>query len=205
MQGSHVKNAADVIIKTPLILFGKSGSLIFNSLVIIFLFVSVFYIEKDYRFNSFIFFPMFMESMIYAFFMGYAVGFIVYKVLFPYALAKPFSTDTWMGIILSVGAGVYEEIVFRLLLITALYFVLTTLLKTNKPIGAMISIIAATLIFTAMHYVGTLSDGFTYTSFTFRLLSGIVLSVIFMFRGLGIAVYTHAIYDMLSVLRPFHV
>ncbi len=205
LQGSHVKNAADVIIKTPLILFGKSGSLIFNSLVIIFLFVSVFYIEQEYRFNSLIFFPMFIESIIYAFFMGYAVGFIVYKVLFPYVLAKPFSADTWMGIILSVGAGVYEEIVFRLLLITALYFVLTTLLKTSKPFGAMISIIAAALIFTAMHYVGTLSDGFTYTNFTFRLLSGIVLSVIFMFRGLGIAVYTHAIYDMLSVLRPFQV
>lgn len=205
MQGSSIKNAADVIIKTPLILFGKNGSLIFNSLVITFLVVSVFYIEKEYRFSSLIFIPMFLESMVYALFMGYALGFVVYKVLFPYVLTRPFSMNIWMGIIFSVGAGVYEEIVFRLILITSLYFIFTTLLKINKPTGAIISIILGALIFTSMHYVGNLSDNFTYTSFTFRLLSGIFLSAIFMFRGLGIAVYTHAIYDVLSVLKPFHV
>ena len=111
----------------------------------------------------------------------------------------------WMGIILSVGAGVYEEIVFRLLLITLLYFTLTTLLKIYKPIGAIISIITAALIFTFMHYVGSLSDSFTYTNFTFRFLAGIVLSTIFLFRGLGVVVYTHVIYDVLTVLKPFQV
>ncbi len=205
MQGAGIKNAADVIVKTPLVLFGKNGSLIFNSLVIVFLFVSVFYIEKEYRFRSLIFIPMFLESMVYSLFMGYALGFIVYKILFPYVLAKPFSTDMWMGIILSVGAGVYEEIVFRLLLLTVLYYLLVTLLKIHKPVSAIMSILLGALIFTCMHYVGTLSDTFTYTNFSFRLLAGIFLSAVFMFRGLGIAVYTHAIYDVLSVLKPFHV
>lgn len=205
MHGSGIKNAADVIVKTPLALFGKNGSLIFNSLVIVFLFTSVFYIEKEYRLNVLIFVPMFMESVVYSLFMGYALGFIVYKVLFPYVLAKPFSTNMWTGIILSVGAGVYEEIVFRLLLLTALYYLFATLLKINKPLSAAASIMLGALIFTGMHYVGTLSDSFTYTSFTFRLLAGIFLSAVFIFRGLGIAVYTHAIYDVLSVLKPFHV
>ena len=205
IQGSCVKNTADIIVKTSLALLGKNGSLIFNSLVIIFLFASVFYIEKEYRLSPVIFIPMFMESAVYALFMGYGLGFIVYKVLFPYALSLHFSKDMWMGIILSVGAGVYEEIVFRLLLITLLYFTLTTLLKIYKPIGAIISIITAALIFTFMHYVGSLSDSFTYTNFTFRFLSGIVLSAIFLFRGLGVVVYTHVIYDVLTVLKPFQV
>lgn len=205
LQGASIKNTADVIVKTPLLVFGKNGSLIFNSLVIAFLVVSVFYIEKEYRLNFRIFIPMFFESMVYALCMGYALGFVVYKVLFPYVLAKPFSTSMWMGIILSVGAGVYEEIVFRLLLLSILYYLFVTLLKINKPISAIVSIILGALIFTSMHYVGTLSDSFTYTNFTFRLLAGIFLSAIFMFRGLGIAVYTHAIYDVLSVLKPFHV
>ncbi|MCF6154276.1 MAG: CPBP family intramembrane metalloprotease [Candidatus Brocadia sp.] len=205
LQGASIKNTADVIVKTPLLLFGKNGSLIFNSLVIAFLVVSVFYIEKEYRLNFRIFIPMVVESMVYALCMGYALGFVVYKVLFPYVLAKPFSTNMWMGIILSVGAGVYEEIVFRLLLLSILYYLFVTLLKINKPIGAIVSIILGALIFTSMHYVGTLSDSFTYTSFMFRLLAGIFLSAIFLFRGLGIAVYTHAIYDVLSVLKPFHV
>lgn len=205
MQGAGIKNAADVIVKTPLALFGKSGSLIFNSLVIIFLFTSVFYIEKKYRFRSLIFIPMVLESMVYALVMGYALGFIVYQILFPAVLVRPFSTSTWMGIILSVGAGVYEEIVFRLLLLSVLYYLLVTLLKISKPVSAITSIVLGALLFTGMHYMGTLGDTFTYTNFSFRLLAGIFLSAVFMFRGLGIAVYTHAIYDVLSVLKPFHV
>ena len=205
MQSPGIKNTADVIIKAPLILFGRNGSLIFNLLVIAFLFVSVFYIEKEYRFSSLIFIPMLMEGVVYALFVGYILGFVVYEVLYPLALVKPFSTNLWTGIVLSIGAGVYEEIVFRLLLITALYFIFVNLLKINKPFSAIISILVGALIFTAMHYMGTLKDSFTYASFTFRLLSGIVLSAIFMFRGLGVVVYTHAIYDVLTVLKPFHV
>lgn len=203
LYGSNIKNVADVIIKTPLALFGRNGSLVFNSLVIIFLFLSVFYIEKKYRLSALIFIPMVLESMIYALFLGYGIGFVVYKILFPHVLASPISTNTWIGIILSVGAGVYEEIVFRFLLLSALYFLFSSLLKMNKPFSVVLSIFLGSLLFSAMHYVGTLSDSFTYTNFTFRLLAGLVLSAIFMLRGLGIVVYTHAIYDVLSVLKPF--
>lgn len=90
LQEASIKNTADVIVKTPLLLFGKNGSLIFNSLVIAFLVVSVFYIEKEYRLSFRVFIPMFFESMVYALFMGYVLGFVVYKVLFPYVLAGPF-------------------------------------------------------------------------------------------------------------------
>ena len=205
MQGSGIKNTADVVIKTPLILFGKNGSLIFNLLVIAFLFVSVFYIEKDYSFSSLIFIPMLMEGAVYALFVGYVLGFVVYEVLYPLTLAKLFSANMWQGIVLSVGAGVYEEIVFRLLLITVLYFVFTKLLKIKKPLSAIASVLIGALIFATVHYTGTLKDSFTYASFMFRLLSGLILSAIFMFRGLGVVVYTHAIYDVFTVLKPFHV
>src|SRR3990167_5913389 len=93
MQGSGIKNTADVVIKTPLILFGKNGPLIFNLLVIAFLFLSVFYIEKEYRFSSVIFIPMLMEGAVYSLFMGYILGFIVYEVLFPPCPCEPFPTD----------------------------------------------------------------------------------------------------------------
>jgi membrane protease YdiL (CAAX protease family) len=202
---SNIKNTADVIIKTPLMLLGRNGSLIFNLLVIVLLIVSVFYIEKEYRFSPLIFFPMLMESVIYTLLLGFGLGYVVYRILLPYILAKPFSANIWMGIILSIGAGVYEEIVFRFLLITSLYFVFTALLKINKLIGAILSIVLSTSLFTIMHYVGTLGDSFTYANVTFRFLSGIILSIIFMSRGLGITVYTHAIYDMLLVLKPFSV
>lgn len=205
LQESSIRNASDVFIEKIFNLFGKNGSLIFNLLVIAFLLISIVYVEKKYRLDFLTFVFMFGESMVYALFMGNVLGYIVYEILFPYALAMPFSLNMWLGIILSVGAGVYEEIVFRLLLITSLYFIFTTLLKISKPLSATISIMTGTLLFAAMHYVGTLGDTFTYSNFTFRILAGIVLSTIFMFRGLGVAVYTHALYDVLSVLKPFHV
>lgn len=188
--------------------FGKNSSFIFNLFVIILLVVSLFYIEKEYRFSTLLFIPMFAESIIYALFIGNMLGFIVYKLLFPTPLANPLSLNNlnvWLEIILSIGAGVYEEIVFRFLLITSLYFVFSVLCKINKPTSIVISIFTASFLFTMMHYIGIFGDNFSYTNFTFRFLSGILLSAIFMFRGLGIAVYTHAIYDVLLVVRPFQV
>ncbi|WP_347274888.1 CPBP family glutamic-type intramembrane protease [Candidatus Kuenenia sp.] len=201
--GAALKNTADTITKTPLTLFGKSGSLIFNLLVIVFLLVAVFYVEKEHNLNVFLFFPMLIESVIYALFIGYVAGFVVYKVLFPYLLAMPFHWEAGGGILLSIGAGVYEEIVFRLLLVSAFYLFITKVLKASKPLSAVVSIIFSALIFTIMHYIGGLSGTFTYTSFMFRMLSGIILACIFMFRGLGIAVYTHAIYNVFAVLKLF--
>jgi len=202
LQSSNIKNTADIIIKTPLSLFGKNGSFIFNLLVIIFLLISIFYLEKERSFQIFIFFPMFIESLVYALCIGYILGFLVYKILFPYVLAAPLAMHAWTSVLLSVGAGVYEEIVFRLLLISALYYICIHVLKTSRPFSAMISIALGALIFASMHYIGDTGNKFTYMNFTFRLLSGIILSTIFMFRGLGIAVYTHTIYDVFVVLKP---
>ena len=205
MYGSPIKNTADVIIKTPLTLFGRNSSLIFNSIVIVSLLASIFFIEKEYALSVMIFLWMSLESIGYALLLGYGVGFIVYKVFFTHPLANPFLSDRWLGIILSIGAGVYEEIVFRLLLVTVLYFIFTKLLKIKKPLSAIASVLIGALIFATVHYIGPLKDSFTYASFTFRLLAGLVLSAIFMFRGLGVVVYSHAIYDVLTVLKPFQV
>lgn len=206
MYGSPIKNTAGVIIKTPLTLFGRNSSLIFNSIVIVSLLASIFFIEKEHSLSVTIFLWMFLESIAYALLLGYGVGFIVYQVFFTHALASPFLSDTWLGIILSVGAGVYEEIVFRFLLLLFLYnFIFIKLLKIRKPLAAAISIFLAALIFTSLHYVGSSGDSFTCASFTFRLMSGLFLSALYMFRGLGIAVYTHAMYDIMTVLKPFQV
>jgi len=85
------------------------------------------------------------------------------------------------------------------------FFIFTKLLKIKKSLSAIASVLIGAFIFTSVHYIGTLKDSFTYAGFTFRLLAGLVLSAIFMFRGLGVVVYTHAIYDVLTILKPFHI
>jgi len=54
----------------------------------------------------------------------------------------------------------------------------------------------AATAFSAVHYLGSLGDAFTLTSFVFRLLSGLYLTLVYRTRGFAVAVYTHALYDL---------
>jgi hypothetical protein len=54
-----------------------------------------------------------------------------------------------------------------------------------------------------MHYIGMAGDSFSVSTFLFRTVAGVILSAIFIFRGLGIAVYTHAIYDILIINNAY--
>ena len=202
MYGSQVKNSADVMVKIPFAFFGRNGSLIFNMLVVVVFLVAVFRLEKEHKLKFRIYMPMFLESFIYAVFLGPVVGRAVGYIMQRF-LADPMtsSSGTGMQIILSVGAGVYEEIVFRLILLTVLNLLFIKVLGLNKTIGIVLSIIVGSVLFSAIHYVGSLSDTFTSSSFIFRFLAGVVLATIFMLRGLGIAVYTHAIYDVMLVIN----
>ena len=200
LYGSDVKNAADFLVKSPLEIFGKNATFIFNSLVVVFSFCSIFYIEKKNRFNCRIFIPMFLESAIYAFLLGYVVLFLVYGYL-PLAATDISSKSLLGGVILSLGAGVYEEIFFRLFFLSGLCFAFVKVGKLNSFIGACLGIIVSAAVFSSMHYIGATGDSFTTYSFLFRFAAGVILAVIFALRGLGIVIYTHAIYDILVVLR----
>ena len=52
------------------------------------------------------------------------------------------------------------------------------------------------MIFSAVHYIGPMSDSFQLPSFLFRLVLGLVLTLIFATRGFAAAVWTHALYDV---------
>lgn len=200
MSGSNIKNSADVMVKMPFEFFGRNGSLIFNMVVAVIFFVAVFLLEKDHKLQFRVFIPMFFESFIYALFLGPIVGRAVGYIMHHF-LANPMTSDTGMQIILSVGAGVYEEIVFRLILLTVLNLLFIKVFNLNKVAAIVFSVIIGSALFSGIHYVGSLSYTFTSASFIFRFLAGAVLSTIFMLRGLGIAVYTHAIYDVMLVLN----
>ena len=99
---------------------------------------------------------------------------------------------------LSLGAGIYEELLFRVLLVGGLYAGLRRLLKGRTQAYVIAAVVGA-LVFSAVHYMGALGDPFTLPSFTFRFLFGLALNVVFLVRGFGVAAWTHAIYDVLVV------
>jgi len=94
------------------------------------------------------------------------------------------------------GAGLYEEVLFRLLLLPALVWVFERLGFSSLP-AACWGLVTSSLLFSAAHYVGPLGDTFAIYSFTFRFLAGMFFAVLFLVRGFGIAAGTHAVYDIL--------
>ena len=94
------------------------------------------------------------------------------------------------------GAGIYEELLFRLLLLTFLAR-LIRLGKATEERALVVSAVVTSLLFSAAHYVGPLGDHWTLSSFVFRFVAGGFFATLFVLRGFGIVACTHAIYDVL--------
>jgi hypothetical protein len=94
------------------------------------------------------------------------------------------------------GAGLYEEVLFRLLLLPIAVWTLERLGCSPLSAGFW-ALLLSSLLFSAAHYIGPLGDSFALYSFTFRTVAGIFFAVLFLLRGFGIAAGTHFFYDLL--------
>lgn len=103
-------------------------------------------------------------------------------------------------LMLSLGAGLFEELVFRVLLVGALAWALRRVLGTRQALAGAIAVVVGALVFSAAHYVGAYGDPLTLASFTFRTLAGLFFSALFVLRGFGIAAWTHALYDVMVLV-----
>jgi Type II CAAX prenyl endopeptidase Rce1-like len=108
---------------------------------------------------------------------------------------------------LSAGAGVYEELLFRLVLIGVVSILLSkseaASQGTANTIGAFISAIAFALYHgSAIHA----ADGsISFAAFAYYACAGLYFACLFLFRGFGIAVASHFLYDtiVLVILPAF--
>lgn len=119
-----------------------------------------------------------------------------------YHLPRGFAEVRTLGI--ALGAGLFEELVFRGILCLGLHHLLRLALGAHRALAATIAVVVSATIFSAYHHWGAGGEPWEAVRFTFRLHAGIVLGAIFLTRGLGIAAMTHAFYDVLVLLdRPY--
>lgn len=95
-----------------------------------------------------------------------------------------------------VGAGVYEETLFRLILVPLLFGALR-LLQMPQVLANALAVTGSALLFALAHHAGTPGEPFTWFAFIFRWMAGVFFAWIFILRGFGIAVGTHTMYDIL--------
>jgi hypothetical protein len=99
-------------------------------------------------------------------------------------------------VILSLGAGVFEELVFRLGLFAGAAALLRLATPLSHPFAMLLSGLISSLVFSAAHHMGALGEPFTWNVFVYRSMAGAVFATIFYYRSLAHAVYTHAFYDV---------
>lgn len=208
--GLQVRVGAEVWMKQWLALLGVAGRHVLT-LVVVLIGIGVYLYERKARIpiRPRYFGWMLAESVVYAWGTALLVSGLVGALLLaagagiasesPRLTAAVFESGLGTRLALSIGAGVYEELLFRVLLVGGLYAGLRRVLARRRAAYAVAAVTGA-LVFSAVHYIGPLGDAFTLASFTFRFLFGLMLNLLFLWRGFGIAAWTHALYNVMLVL-----
>ncbi|MCC5934546.1 MAG: CPBP family intramembrane metalloprotease [Balneolales bacterium] len=211
-----VRLSADIWIRSLLLLFGENTLLLTLALTLV-LGGVIFYLErnKKYTLKQSYFLGMVAESVIWALLLWMLVSQLV-GVMFGMAAVSadgelfgmhtllaadatgPGSITRLQMLALSIGAGLYEELIFRVVLVYSLLWFFSKFMSRNGAFAAAILLGAA--LFSLVHYVGTFGDPFTLPSFMFRMLFGLALNGLLLFRGFGITAWTHSMYDVILVM-----
>jgi len=100
----------------------------------------------------------------------------------------------FQSLVISAGAGFYEELVFRLILFTMIIAILESLGGTSAKLHVVIALLVSSIIFSLAHYMGP--ESFHMYTFLYRTAAGVLFGILFLLRGFAVAVYTHVFYDL---------
>lgn len=197
-----VRITAEVWLRIPIQMTGIPEIYMVPALVVLiglFIFIRGRHLPISYR-------PMYpllmiIESAIYAVGLAFVAGQATELLLNLSAVTQEAEQLSWTTeMVLSIGAGIYEELLFRVILVGFTFLVLRAALPNAKKwVPYTLAAVAGALLFSLVHYLGPHGDPLELTSYTYRVLGGLILNVIFLTRGFGVAAWTHALYDVYVV------
>lgn len=179
-----------------------TGYLAFLGVVMLVFLIGLAFLRRRQHFNPRIIVPVLLESTIYALTMGSLIVLVMTKLLgIPPTLAGGIEGQGVVTrLVMSIGAGVYEEAVFRLGLMGGLVLFFDRVLRTSRWFSLLAAFAISSIAFSAMHHLPPYGDPLTIGVFTFRTLAGVFFGLLYWFRGFAVAVYTHALYDVYVLL-----
>ncbi|MBI4569905.1 MAG: CPBP family intramembrane metalloprotease [Planctomycetes bacterium] len=153
--------------------------------------------------------PLILEAATYAFLIGifaWAFGRMPVNSLADMAGKVSWDRELGINLLLSLGAGVYEETLFRLVLIGALLWLAREALKHSEPdehTPYLVAVFTGAVLFALAHHVAFGDGGglrllpIDARPFVFRAVCGVFFGALYLMRGFAAAVYAHALYDVL--------
>lgn len=193
-----VRNGADFLMRSILESFGIFGLYGLGAIFLIGFIITYIYFFNDKSNKSIradYLFIMIFESVCWAL--------ILYFLLskFMLVLMNPIGKTITQQVTLAVGAGIYEEFFFRVMLISGLTGIIGFVFLWSEKVRKAAALIIAAGIFSAFHFMGDYGDFFSMELFLLRFFAGIVLGVLYIARGFGITAYAHSIYDLIVLIQ----
>ncbi len=136
-----------------------------------------------------------LESGIYVWLLAIAAQLLTNEIVAHLTLSQ----QTQAALMVSIGAGVFEELLFRALIYGALTFLVIKMMDARRtwPIKPVMMLLSA-FLFAWAHDLSRLNV-LDY-QFMYRVIMGVFFCVLYEFRGLGVAVWTHALYDIAVIM-----
>ena len=189
----QLRNGADVLMRQVLESFGIYGMYGFGGTFLIGFLIAFIRQKKNLRtseIESRFLLIMFFESIIWATLL------VIMMIKIPTLLSLSNEDHLIQQVVLAIGAGIYEEFVFRVLLISVLAILFGLIFNWGEFGKTFLSVIISSAIFSIFHFFGSYGDTFSFPLFFVRFFAGIFLAMIYIFRGFGITAYAHSIYDL---------
>jgi len=204
-----VRNGADVMLQSVFMwVAGAWGPRLFMACLVV---AGLWLVLRDLRshpgrLRSGVFAAMLAEAIGLALVFGFVVGGLTAALLGeppPLSMVQGGTAQLGRGtvLMLSLGAGIYEELLFRVVLVGLFAWVARRVFGFRPLIAGTSATIAGALVFSAFHYIGPYGDPWQVYSFVFRTIAGLFFSALYLTRGFGITAWTHALYDVFLVLR----
>lgn len=101
---------------------------------------------------------------------------------------------------ISIGAGLYEELFFRWILIAIVHVLLVDVARLSDRVGLGFAILCSAAAFAFYHDLSGPDGTIDFRRLTFFLVAGIYFGLIFAVRGYAMVAGVHAAYDVATVV-----
>lgn len=197
MRGRHrsvVHYLADALLDHPMQALGGLGVFLWGSVVIgVFVFLGLWGLRRSKQPIRPLYLPIMVgEGGVWAILLGLALNAVPpLMVAYPNAIM-----DTASKVAAAIHAGVYEELVFRVLLLGTLVLVFTRVRSFPRWASYFLALLISSIAFAVAHYFSLGRAPFDRHVFLLRQIGGVCFGLIYCLRGFGIAAYTHTLYDL---------